>query len=49
MTIYLGTITTTYRVEADSEDEAYELLHEYPDGGESVSVRDQDFWVEEED
>lgn len=49
MKLYLATVTTTYKVYADSEEEAYDLLHEFPDGGDNVNVGDQDFWVEEAD
>ena len=42
---YYGTVTTTYVVYADSAEKAYELLHEFPDGGENVNVRDQEFDV----
>lgn len=47
MNEYTASITTTYTVMADSEEQANDLLREFPDGGENVRVRDQDFWVEE--
>lgn len=48
MNKYTASVTTTYTVYADTEEQAYDLLHEFPDGGENVSVRDQDFLVEAE-
>ena len=46
---YYGTSVTTYVVFANSEDEANDLIREFPDGGENVRITDQEFTIEKEE
>lgn len=47
MTVYWGSATTIYKIEADSEDDALEALRDADNSDKIIRVMDMDFSVEE--